>query len=505
MLLKNQEKLNSGYCIIENIILKYGRLVIFYLMEDWTEKYRPKSLDRIVGNEHAITELKRWANAWNHGNPGKRAVILSGSPGTGKTSSALALAKDYGWPVIELNTSDARNATKIRKVATFGAVNETFGNNGTFVSSHKGGRKLIVLDEADNLYEKIKYNGKNDMSDKGGKRAIIDTIKITKQPMILIVNDYYNLIKGSGENLKRTCKLIKFYNPYPNSIFGLLRRICDSEGITADLKVLKAISDRCKGDIRSAVNDLQSICFGKRQLDIQSLNVLGYRDKNKIIFDALRDIFKTRDIKNIKESVSNLNEDPNSVLLWIAENLPAEYKDTCDLVKGYDAISKADVFLGRTYRRQNYGLWSYACDIMNGGVATAKTHEYQNEKYAFPLWLRERKSSKSYRDTRDSIVEKMSGICHNSNRKSREFLSLYLINMLRNDIEFAVKIMHKFEFTESDMKYLLGENYSSELEKSIHTAKTDHKKQIENENESVIYNKKEKDKKENKQQSLFDF
>ena len=152
-------------------------------MEDWTEKYRPESLDKIIGNERAITELKRWANAWNHGIPKKRAVILSGNPGTGKTSSALALAKDYDWPLIELNTSDVRNATKIKQVATFGAVNETFDNNGSFISSHKGGRKLIVLDEADNLYEKIKDNGKNDMSDKGGKRAIIDTIKITKQPV----------------------------------------------------------------------------------------------------------------------------------------------------------------------------------------------------------------------------------------------------------------------------------------------------------------------------------
>ena len=136
-------------------------------MEDWTEKYRPESLDEIVGNERAVTELKRWADTWNHGNPNKRAVILSGGPGTGKTSSALALAKDYGWPAIELNTSDARNATKIKKVATFGAVNETFDNNGNFVSSHKGGRKLIVLDEADNLYERISKDQGKDRHDRG--------------------------------------------------------------------------------------------------------------------------------------------------------------------------------------------------------------------------------------------------------------------------------------------------------------------------------------------------
>ena len=70
--------------------------------------------------------------------------------------------------------------------------------------------------------------------------------------------------------------------------------------------------------------------------------------------------------------------------------------------------------------------------------------------------------------------------------------------MFRNNLEFAVKMMHKFEFTESEMKYLLGENYSRELEKSLHPAKTSYEKQIEN--ESVTH-----DKKENKQQSLFDF
>ncbi len=64
-------------------------------------------------------------------------------------------------------------------------------------------------------------------------------------------------------------------------------------------------------------------------------------------------------------------------------------------------------------------------------------------------------------------------------------------------------MMHKFEFTESEMKYLLGENYSREIEKSLHPTKTAHAEQIED--ESIIYDKKEKDKKENKQQSLFDF
>src|SRR5512136_2711186 len=100
-------------------------------MEDWTEKYRPKTLREIVGNERALSTLRSWAQHWNQRTiPEKRAVILSGKPGTGKTSTALALAFDMGWTVLELNASDARNETAIKRVATAGAVNETFDSNG---------------------------------------------------------------------------------------------------------------------------------------------------------------------------------------------------------------------------------------------------------------------------------------------------------------------------------------------------------------------------------------
>jgi len=484
-------------------MLKYKSIVILDTMEDWTEKYRPKNLGEIVGNHQAIIELKKWADKWNRGKPKKRAVILSGNPGTGKTSSALALAKDYGWPAIELNTSDVRNATKIKNVATFGAVNETFDDKGGFVSSLKGGRKLIILDEADNLYERTKDKGKIDLSDKGGKKAIVDTIKITKQPIILIVNDYYNLIKGKGESLKSSCKLIKFYNPYSNSVFDLLKRICVMENIEADTKVLKTIAERSKGDIRSSLNDLQSLCLNKKQIDERSLNVLGYRDQKTIIFDALRNIFKNRDIQKIRESLFNLDEDPNSVLLWINENLPLEYLDINDMNRGYYSLSKADIFLGRVNRRQNYGLWSYASDLMYGGVATAKTHEYPNGKYNFPLWLREIKRSKSYRDTRDSIVKKINEICHNSKRKSRNFLSMHFTQMLRNNIDFSDKMRDRLDFTESEMKYLLGEKYSSNPKTNHCCNKKAFVKPVRN--EIILSDENEKDKKEKKQQSLLDF
>jgi len=472
-------------------------------MGDWTEKYRPNSLDEIVGNEKAIIELRNWASSWANKIPKKRAIILSGKPGTGKTSSALALANDFGWTPIELNTSDARNAEKIKKVATFGAINETFSDDGRFISSIDGGRKLIILDEADNLYEKSVNNnqGCNDLSDKGGKKAIIETIKITRQPIILIVNDYYSLIKGSGDVLKHICKLLRFYEPYSSSIFNLLKRICLKEGINVDQKVLQTIADRCKGDIRSAVNDLQSLSVDKTQVDVKSLNVLGYRDREKDVFNFLREIFKTRNIKAIKENLLNVDIDPKLRILWINENLPVEYIDKNDLVNGYAALSKADIFLGRTARTQNYSLWSYACDIMNGGISIAKTHNYPNDSYSFPTWLREKKKIKSNYDVRNVIIEKLSKVCHNSNNKTIDFLQTYFKHMFKNDTHFAIKMKNKFDLSETEVKFLLGKSHQYKLKEILLS-----RNQVTDiENNKVSGKSLEKDEKEEIQQSLFDF
>jgi len=470
-------------------------------MGDWTEKYRPKTLDEVIGNEKALIELRKWAGLWDKGIQKKRAVILSGKPGNGKTSAAFALAKDFGWIAIELNTSDARNASKIKSVATYGAVNETFTDDGRFISTLDGGRKLIILDEADNLYERAEgvNNSNKDLSDYGGKKAIVETIKITNQPIILIVNDYYSLIKGSGEALKNLCKLIRFYDPYPSQIFTLLKRICLNEGINVDQKVLKSIADRCKGDVRSAINDLQSISADRNLIDSKSLAVLGYRDREKDIFTALREIFKTKNILTIRESVTHLDADPNLVILWLNENIPKEYLDINDLVKGYEALSKADIFLGRTRRKQNYSLWSYACDLMNGGVAVAKTHNYPNDSYNFPSWLRSKKDSRSKAGIKDIISKKISISTHNSNRKTKECIYPDFTNIFRNDTEFAKKMKNKYNFSESEIEYILGKGYIHKLKEIIAESTDDHTKPLKEEK-----TKKEEDK-EKIQQSLFNF
>ena len=428
-------------------------------MLDWTEKYRPKTLDEVIGNEQAKSKLRKWAEEWDKGViPLKRAVILAGRPGIGKTSAALALANDFGWAVVEMNASDVRNAENIRKIATHGAIHETFSDSGEFLKSTKGRRKLIILDEADNLYERrSSEDTSSNLLDKGGKRAIVETIKETKQPIILIVNDIYELLKGGGEPLRTLCEIIRFDERKIKigEIVNYLRRISKSEGLNVDSEVLVHIAERCRGDIRSAVRDLQVISAGRKNISKEMLRILGYRDREQNIFDVLREIFKTRNISSIHRSIQGTDEDPESLILWIAENVPYEYLDANDLANAYESLSRADVFLGRARRTRSFALWGYAQDLMAGGVAVAKRRFYPIQpRYSFPSWLIEMKSSKERRDLRSSILEKISNSTHCSKRKANEFFDMICKTMIKDE-DLARSLMFTLNLSKEEMLYIL--------------------------------------------------
>ncbi|MCD6512660.1 MAG: replication factor C large subunit [Thermoplasmata archaeon] len=406
---------------------------------NWTEKYRPKSIVDIVGNSRAKKLLIEWAKKWQEGRPEKKAVILYGKPGVGKTSSAYAIAHDFGWDVIEMNASDERNRERIRKIAFSGAVNESL-----FYEEH-GRKKLIIIDEADNLYER--------QGDAGGKKAIVETIRNTKQPIVLIANDYYGLIKSSP--LKDICLSIEF-KPVPSrEIARLLKKICRMEGIEVSDKVLIEIAERSSGDVRSAINDLQSIAYRKR-IDEDVISTLGYRDREKEIFSGLRDIFKADSIRKAVSVARRMDESPDNLILWIDENIPAEYEDIHEIYLAYEHLSRADVFLGRVRRRQYYGLWSYALELMTGGVAISKKHVYRKfTPYHFPSWLREMARSKAGRAMRLRIAKKIGRTMHCSTRKGLDMFSS-VVKMLHG--RDAAKIAASFEFEKEELEFMLGED-----------------------------------------------
>ena len=455
-------------------------------MIDWNEKYRPKTLDEVIGNAKAVDSLKKWARSWESGKPRKKAVVLIGDSGVGKTSSALALASDFGWSAIELNASDIRNAAAIKETATRGAMSETFTSDGDFISIKRGGRKLIVLDEADNIF------GKEDF---GGIGAIVETIRETKQPIILIVNDYYGLTRRSSA-IKQLCQAIRFNRLNHEVIVKALRNICQKEGIKASIEVLNQIAEHSLGDLRAAVNDLQSLSEGKEEIDKV---VLGYRDAKTTIFASLAEIFKGVKCQKSRQSVSNLDETPDHIILWIDENLPLEYKDLGDLARGYDALSKADIYLGMVKRRQHYGFWSYAMDMMTAGVSLAKRNKYRGyTRYNFPMWLIKMSRTKRVRNTSRSLATKLGDHCHASNDIVLRDIMPYFKHLFATDRDFRINMTHILKLNEDEVGYLLGEKVDSYAVKHVVDG-------VERLSESKkIKTIKEFEKKE-KQAGLFDF
>ncbi|MDO5844714.1 MAG: replication factor C large subunit [Methanocorpusculum sp.] len=309
---------------------------------DWAEKYRPQHLSDILGNAAAVKQMNEWARNWTNES---RPLLLTGKPGIGKTSAALALARDYNWEVLELNASDARTKTIIERVA---------GNSAQTASLFGSDKKLIIIDEADNL---------EGNADRGGARAIADLLKDAKQPVILIANDAY----GVSESIRRLCDAVLFRAITPQTLSKRMREICSIEKINCGEDALSAISESSAGDMRCAVNMLFGSAAGKENIHADDVNT-SQKDERATIFDLVGGVYSAAPDARLQKLSRECEEKPDYIVQWIEESLPL-ITDRRRRTGSYRRISRADVYLGRTLFRQYYTLWRYATSLMTSGVA----------------------------------------------------------------------------------------------------------------------------------------
>ncbi|HEY3360939.1 MAG TPA: replication factor C large subunit [Methanosarcina sp.] len=401
---------------------------------EWAEKYRPHTLKEIVGNKRVVQDLRTWAEKWLSGVPEKRAVILHGPAGVGKTSTAHALALDMDWEIIELNASDQRTAGVIEKIAGSAAsMNTLFG-----------GKRLIILDEADNIHG---------TADRGGMRAIAGIIKSTFQPIVLIANDIY----GLTPTIRNLCLEIKFGSVQSRSMVPALKKVCESEKISCSLDAIQKIAEDAGGDLRSAINDLQAAANGRNTLEVEDISTSG-RDVKENIFKAMQRIFKSTDCKKALEAARGLDESPEDLVHWIDENLPVQYAskdgDLGDIRTGFGYLSKADLYLGRVKKRQNYGMWRYANMLMVCGAAISKTKTYPGFiKYQSPSLWKRMGQIRSKRDLRDNIASKVGEHSFESMRYSRNNL-LELYSHMLKDEDSAIEVTASLGLELEELIYL---------------------------------------------------
>jgi len=418
------------------------------MKDEWTEKYRPRSLSEIVGNDNAIRAIRKWGESWRSCIPRVKALTLRGEPGTGKTSAALALAHDMCWDFIEMNASDHRNAESIKKVAGAGSVSQTFTLDGEFFSSDEDRRKLVILDEADNLFAR---------EDSGGAKEIAETIRETRQPIILIVNDYYELTRKAPA-IKSLAESVMFGRIDAKSIVKVLKTVAVHEGATVPESALAHVAENSGGDMRAALNDLQMLVEGRETLTLEDSKAVGKRNQLRDLDAAFRAMFGAKTVKEARDATFDLDKTPDELVKWIEESIPMELPHPSDMARAFDALSRSDVYLGRTRKLQHYGLWSYAKEMMTGGVALSRglgprPNVYQ---YRFPGFFILMSRAKGPRAARESISSKLADHLHTSRKCVIDSTLPYLSVIVKNDQELLGKLVSDFGLDDGDVAYLLG-------------------------------------------------
>jgi replication factor C large subunit len=347
---------------------------------EWAEKYRPEHLADIVGNTSAIRQMADWARTWTSRS---KPLLLYGKPGIGKTSSVYALARDMNWDVIELNASDQRTAAVIERIA--GAGSTTASLTGSL-------RKLIVMDEADNL---------QGTADRGGARAIIECIKNARQPMVLIANDLY----GLAPELRMRCEPVQFKAIMARSIAPRLKFICANEKISCSEAAVHEIAESAEGDLRSAVNMLYAAAIGRTALAGEQVHT-SQKDERVSIFSLVTAVFGKASDEELMRISRDVDDTPEDIEQWI-EGSVHNLADPAAVGRAYRSLARADEYIGYTYRRQYHTLWRYATAVMILGVADASGGKGIHSRILPPERWQKMSTAKKQKAIRASVLSRL--------------------------------------------------------------------------------------------------
>lgn len=203
------------------------------------EKYRPTKIKDIVGNTEAVSRLQVIAEEGNMPN-----MILAGPPGTGKTTSVLCLAHEllgsnYREAVLELNASDDRGIDVVRnKIKMFAQQKVTLP---------PGRHKIVILDEADSMTS-------------AAQQALRRTMEIYSSTtrFALACNQSSKII----EPIQSRCAIVRFSKLSDQELLSRLSTVATNESVATTPDGLEAVVFTADGDMRQALNNLQSTANG---------------------------------------------------------------------------------------------------------------------------------------------------------------------------------------------------------------------------------------------------
>ncbi len=392
----------------------------------WTVKYAPKSLSEIQGQNKALAEIQRFIEDF----PKKKALLIYGPPGSGKTATVYAIAKQYNFEILELNASDFRTESD---------VNEKI-KNAVMQKSLFGKKKIILIDEVDGI---------SGTYDRGGLNAILKLLELTKFPIFLTAN---NIWDKKFNELRKKVVLVEFSKLKYTSIKVVLKKICKYESLECEDDALTQISIKAGGDLRSAILDLQSL---GRKVTLEKTELLYDRDREEKIINSLLRIFKTTKEESALNAFDNVDEDYEKIIFWIEENIPYEYKKPYDLYKAFEVLSKIDILKSRIRRRNHWRFLNYIYYYLTVGIALSKEEKYSGfsrlrpPKRILNMWIANNK-----RAAMKSLAEKLYKKIHTGKNDLLKENIYYIKFILKNDKEMLEKFKEELDLEKKELDWI---------------------------------------------------
>ncbi len=383
----------------------------------WVEKYRPVGFNEIVGQNEAIEKVVFFLK--NFGN-GKKAVLLHGPPGTGKTTLAQVTAKETNSEIFELNASDLRNKGNLQETLKPAIEQKSLFKD----------KKIILVDEVDGI----------SAVDRGGISELISLIDSAKYPVIITANDIWD---KKFNDLRKKSELITLREIDYRTSKDILINILRKENKFLDNDILTKIVINSKGDLRAAINDLQT------EAGVKDSGVsIDERNKEVDIFNALKLILKGEPSEESIRIFDSVDMSIDEIMLWMEKNIPTEYKGE-ELARAFDLLSRTDIFKRRIYRQQYWRFLVYENFFMSYGIASAKKEaktgftSYKRPDRILKIWMNNRKNEK-----KKTIAKKYARHVHiGEKRAMNEFVVTKAF--LKNPA-----IQKELKLSESEIEYL---------------------------------------------------
>lgn len=391
----------------------------------WVEKYRPQTFLDIKGQDLALAKIKKYIEDFNLGklmSKSKKALVLHGGPGTGKTTFAHVIAKETNSEIFELNASDLRNKNKLKEILKPAIQQQSLIKK----------NKVILVDEADGV----------STEDRGGLLELIGLINIATYPVIITANDIWN---RKLSTLRQKCELVQLKEIDYKTIEQVLLGILDKEKLFVNKNIVTSIAIRAKGDIRAAINDLQSVSR------LQDPSIIEFHERNKEvdIFHALKSVFKQKPSKEILNVFDSVNMSIDEIILWVEENIPAEYKDY-ELARAYELLSKVDLFKGRIYKQQYWRFLVYENIFLSFGISSVKKDiktnftSYKKPTRILKIWMNNQRTAK-----KKSIATKYAKYVHVGQKRAMNEFPI-IKHILKSDPD----IQSELKLDEDELAYL---------------------------------------------------